>query len=131
MKQTFQITLVVVAAIPLVLGIVNFVVGASRIVPPDQITPNLDNMWRFYSIWFTLAFFLAIWCARNIEISGPVMRIMFSVMAAGGLARLYSIATVGLPEAPMIGAIFIEIGVLAFIPWHNAVLRNQRALPAE
>ena len=131
MRRTFQVSLVVVGAIPLLLGIVNFTIGSGRIVPEDQVTPNLDSMWRFYSIWFTVAFFLAIWCARNIDISGPVMRIMFSVMAVGGLARIYSIHDVGVPEAPMIGAIIIEIGVLAFIPWHNAIIARQRALPAE
>lgn len=131
MRRTFQISLVVVGAIPLLLGIVNFTIGSGRIVPEDQVTPNLDSMWRFYSIWFTVVFFLAIWCARNIEIAGPVMRIMFSVMALGGLARLYSIYDVGVPEAPMIGAIFIEVGVLAFIPWHNAIIERRLALPAE
>ena len=87
-------------------------------------------MWRFYSVWFTVAFFLTVWCARNLDIAGPVMRIMFTVMAVGGLARLVSIWQVGVPEAPMIGAIAIEIGVLAFIPWHNAVVRSQTAAEA-
>ncbi len=124
MRRTFQVTLVVVGAIPLVLGIVNLILGSGRVVPEELINPNLDNMWRFYSVWFTVVFFLAVWCARNLDIAGPVLRIMFLTMAAGGLARIYSITQVGIPEAPMLGAIAIEIGVLAFIPWHAAVLRR-------
>jgi len=125
MRRAFQITIVVVSSIPLLLGIVNFYLGAGRIVPTDQVTANLDSMWRFYSVWFTAVFFLSVWAARNLEISGPVLRIMFGVMAAGGLARVYSIMQEGVPEVPMVAAIAIEIGVLAFIPWHNAVLRQQ------
>lgn len=129
LKRALQISMVVVGAIPLVLGVVNFVIGAERIVPADQVTPSLDNMWRFYSVWFTVVFFLTIWCARNLEIAGPVMRIVFLVMAAGGLARVYSIFDVGVPDAPpMIAAIFVEIGVLGFIPWHAVVMKRQGAM---
>lgn len=125
MKRSFQVTLVIVGAIPLILGVVNFYIGAGRVVPAEVVNPNLDNMWRFYSVWFTVPFFLVIWCARNLEIAGPVLRIMFMVMAAGGVARIFSISQVGMPEASMLGAIAIEIGVLAFIPWHAAVMRRE------
>ena len=127
MKRSLQITLLVVAAIPLVLGIMNFFVGAGGFVPADQITASLDSQLRFYAIWFTAVFFLMIWCVRNLEIAGPVMRIVFIVMAVGGVARLYSMSQLGVPEVSMIGATAIEIGVLAFIPWHAAFMRRQRA----
>ena len=126
MKRSLQLTMLVVAAIPLVLGIINFVLGAGRFVPADQVTANLDNQLRFYAVWFTAVFFLTVWCVRHLDIAGPVMRIVFIVMGVGGLARLYSMSQVGFPDPPMIGAAVIEIGVLAFIPWHAAVLRQQR-----
>jgi len=120
----------VVSAIPLALGLINFYLGAGRIFPAEQVTASLDSMWRFYSVWFTVAFFLSIWAARNLEIAGPVLRIMFTVMAFGGLARVYSIIQVGMPDVPMLAAIGIEIGVLAFIPWHAAVIRRQHVVIA-
>lgn len=125
MKRTLQVTLLIVAAIPLALGIMNFILGAGQFVSPDQINANLDSQLRFYAIWFTAVFFLTIWCVRNLEIAGPVLQIMFVTMALGGVARLYSISQVGTPDPTMIGATIIEIGVLAFIPWHAAVMRNQ------
>ena len=126
MRRTLQITMLIVAAIPLVIGIINFILGAGRFVPTDQITANLDNQLRFYAVWFTFVFFLTIWCVRNLEIAGPVMRIMFTTMALGGAARLYSMSQVGLPDPPMIVATVVEISVLAFIPWHSAVMRRRR-----
>ena len=127
MKRTFQVTLLIVATIPLLLGILNLILGASHFVPAEQITATLDNQLRFYAVWFTVPFFLAIWSVRNLEIAGPVLRITFIAMAIGGVARLYSIGEFGLPDPPMIGAIVIEIAVLAFIPWHAAVLRQLQA----
>ncbi len=126
MRRTLQITMLVVATIPLMVGIINFIFGAGRFVPTDQVTANLDNQLRFYAIWFTLVFFLTIWCVRNLEIAGPVMRIMFITMALGGVARLYSMSQVGLPDPPMIVATVVEISVLAFIPWHSMVMRRRR-----
>lgn len=122
MKRSFQIALIIAGLIPFALGIMNFVGGASLF--NQDFTASLDNQLRFYAIWFTLPIFLAIWIVRNIEIAGPVLRIMFSVMALSALARLYSISQYGLPEPTMIGAMVIEIVFLLFIPWHSAVLRQ-------
>lgn len=129
MKRALQMSMLTAATIPLVLGIVNLVSGAGRFVPVEQINANLDNQLRFYAVWFTAVFFLTIWCVRNLEIAGPVMQIMFVVMALGGVARLYSMNVVGLPDPPMLIATFIEIAVLLFIPWHAYVMRNQAPAP--
>ena len=126
MRRGLQITMVVVAAIPLALGIMNLIGGATAFVPSEHVNANLDNMLRFYAVWFTAVFFLTIWCVRNLDIAGPVMRIMFFVMAAGGLARVFSMTQVGLPDPPMLGATAVELGVLLFIPWHAAVMRRQK-----
>lgn len=124
MRRSLQITMLVVAAVPLALGTLSLVLGAGQFLPADQVTASLDNQLRFYAVWFTVVFFLTIWCVRNLDIAGPVMRIMFVTMALGGLARVFSISQVGLPDPPMIGAAIVEIGVLAFIPWHAAVMRR-------
>ncbi|MEM6616221.1 MAG: DUF4345 domain-containing protein [Pseudomonadota bacterium] len=130
MKRALQITMLTVAAVPLMLGIMNLIGGAAAFVPPEHVNANLDNMLRFYAVWFTLVFFLTIWCVRNLEIARPVMVIMFSVMALGGVARLFSMTQVGLPDVPMLVATAVEIGVLGFIPWHAAVMRSSDAASA-
>ncbi len=126
MRRALQITMLVVASVPLMLGIMNLIGGAGAFVPPEHINANLDNMLRFYAVWFTLVFFLTIWCVRNLDIAGPVMLIMFCTMALGGVARIFSMTQVGLPDVPMLVATGVEIGVLAFIPWHAAVMRQSR-----
>ena len=130
MRRTLQVTMLIVAAIPLVMGAINFSLGASHFVPVEHINANLDNQLRFYAVWFTVVFFLTIWCVRNLEIAGPVMKIMFVTMALGGAARVFSMTQFGLPDPPMIVGAAIEISVLAFLPWHAAVVRRSRAAPA-
>lgn len=129
MRRSLQITMLVTASIPLMLGIMNLLNGATGFVPPEHVNPNLDNMLRFYAVWFTLVFTLTVWCVRNLDIAGPVMTIMFCTMALGGMARIYSISQVGLPDVPMRVATGIEIGVLLFLPWHAAVMRQGRSKP--
>ena len=126
MKRTLQVAMLITATIPLILGVANFFLGAAQFVPDEEITPNLDNHLRFSAVWFTVVFFLTVWCVRNLEIAGPVMRTMFIVMAFGGLARLFSILFVGMPDPPMIVGMIIEIAVLAFIPWHSLWLKRNK-----
>ncbi|MEO1308344.1 MAG: DUF4345 domain-containing protein [Pseudomonadota bacterium] len=130
MRRSLQITMLIVAAVPLVLGTLNLISGATAFVTDDQVNANLDNMLRFYAVWFMGAFFLTVWCVRNLDIAGPVMLIMFSTMALGGVARLFSITQVGLPDPPMLVATAVEVGVLVFVPWHRAVLRQSQKEPA-
>ena len=127
MKRGLQVSLLVVGAIPLALGIMNAVMGAAAFVPTDSVSANLDSQLRFYGVWFTLPFFLALWMVRNIETCGPVLRITFVTMATAGAARIVSMWLVGLPDPPMIAATFIEVSVLVFIPWQAAVARRGRA----
>lgn len=119
--------MLVTASIPLVLGIVGLIGGGERFVDADQVTPELDSQLRFSAVWFTVVFGLTVWAVRNLDRAGPVLRIMFATMALGGVARIVSAVDVGVPDPPVLAAIAIEVGVLAFIPWHAAVVgRNRR-----
>lgn len=92
MRRPLQVAMLFVATAPLVLGLINAITGAGQFVDDSALaddgafTVALDGQLRFSGIWFTLAFFLTVWVVRNLDIAGPVLRIMFAVMAAGGLA---------------------------------------------
>lgn len=124
MRRTLQITMIAVAAIPFILGVMNLIGGAAAFVPPEAISPSLDSQMRFYAVWFMLPFFLTIWIVRNLDVAGPVMLITFGTMALAGCARIFSAMEYGMPDPRMVAAIVIEIGVLLFIPWHRAVMRQ-------
>ena len=50
MKRGLEISMLIVAAIPLVLGVMNFLAGAERFVAAEQVNANLDNQLRFYAV---------------------------------------------------------------------------------
>lgn len=130
MRRAFQITLLVVAFIPFVLGIMNLFGGAALFVPEEAVTARLDSQMRFYAVASMLPFFIILWVVRNLDIAGPVLMITLVTTALTGVARLYSAAQVGLPGPEMITAIFLEIGVVLFIPWYRSVVDSTGAQTA-
>ena len=128
MRRAFQIALLLVAFLPFAIGVVTLFQGAVRLVPPELVTGALDGQVRFWGLRSMLPFLLTVWIVRNLERAGAVLFIILATTAAGGLARIVSAMQYGGLELPVMGAIALEIGVLAFIPWYRAVLRaNDRA----
>lgn len=125
MVRSLQIALLIAGTIPLMLGIMNFLAGAEVAwFPEGSVTANADNQLRFYAIWFTAPFFLAIWMVRNLDRALPIAVIMFGVMFLAGLARVFSVTQVGRPDPPMIGGMVIELVFVLFIPWITYVSRR-------
>lgn len=127
MRRTFQITLLLVAFIPFLLGSMALFEGAARLVPGDLITPELDGQIRFWGIRSMLPFFLTIWIVANLEKAYAVLVIILVATAAGGLARVISAILYGAPEPAMVGVIVFEIGVLLFIPWYHLVVQRTKS----
>lgn len=124
MRRALQISMLTLAFVPFLLGVMNFLNGAGQFLPEDQIFPEIDSQLRFYSVWFMFFFFITIWIVRNLDTAGPVMMIVYGTMGLGGVARLYSISQVGAPDPMMIGATVVELATPLFILWHRAVIRR-------
>lgn len=71
--------------------------------------PTLDSQHRFYGAAFAIYGALLLLCAKDIRRYEPVLRVAMMVFFVGGLARLVSIAIVGLPAAPILGLTAIEL----------------------
>ncbi|QEE36744.1 DUF4345 domain-containing protein [Octadecabacter sp. SW4] len=86
---------------------------------------DFDAQIRIYGIWFKGVFWLSLWMAFNIKTFGPVLQIVFSVMAIAGVLRIYTIVTAGeFPTTTLVGAV-VEIATQLFIPWHRYVLKQE------
>ncbi|MEM6534563.1 MAG: DUF4345 domain-containing protein [Pseudomonadota bacterium] len=121
MKTVFQLVLVVFNIVPLLTGVAVAVNGAEFFVSPEVIDTNFDAQIRVYAIWFTAVFFLSLWMAFNIEQCGPVLRIVFTLVALAGLSRFYTMYVSGEFPPRQTVAATIEVATLLFIPWHNYV----------
>lgn len=125
--RLFQAALIVLNLVPLFTGILAAILGASLFVGPDQITTDFDAQIRVYGIWFTANFALCLWMAFNVDICGPVLKIVFCLMALAGLSRVYTMLAAGeFPTTTLVAAI-VEIALIGFIPWHRHVLRQVQA----
>ena len=87
-----------VGALHLVLGVgADVILGAA--LPADAVAdPVLDSQNRFYGVAFTLYGVLLYLCATDLARYAPVLKALLWVFFAAGLARLVSIAVVGLPS---------------------------------
>ena len=124
MKLALQITLIVGGLGPLVIGLMSFAQGAAAHLQSGQIPIQLDAHLRALSIWFTVAFFLIVWGALNLETAGTALYIVFAVMALAGVARFYSMWSFGEWDSRTVVAAVVEMATLIFIPWHLVFMRS-------
>ena len=108
--------------IPLTTGLLAAFTGAALFAYEGQITVDFDAQVRVCGLRFTAIFFLSLWMAFNVETCGPVLKIVFSVVALTCALRIYAMFAMGeFPISTPIGAI-VEIAMLSFIPWHRRIL---------
>ncbi|MEE9381152.1 MAG: DUF4345 domain-containing protein [Hyphomonadaceae bacterium] len=87
--------------------------------------PVLDSQNRFYGVSFMLYGALFQLCADDLRKHAAVFRITCIFFLLGGLARLVSIAAVGLPSVPILALMASEIiGGPLLLWWHARTTRD-------
>lgn len=110
MKKTLQIILAVLSLIPLFFGLTGIVLGAGRWLPPEAVTPAIDNQYRYLSAFYLSLAFLIWWMIPNIEKHATPLRILVGAIFIGGAARVLSMVTIGPPPTINIWGMFLELG---------------------
>jgi uncharacterized protein DUF4345 len=109
-QRIVQVCLFIVAAIALIGGTVQMVLGQ-----PDT-TPRLDNVHRFLAgIYFSVGF-INLWAAWTIRSQGTLVYLLALGVLLAGCGRLLSISQVGLPapSAVWLGYLIPEL-LLPFV----------------
>jgi len=126
-KLPFQIVMAVLAAIPVLTGIITMFglkdpIYASAALPPN---PLLDSNLRFFGgLWLGLGLALC-WIIPDIEKQAVVFRMLWGMIFLGGIGRLLSMMLLDWPPMPFVGFTVLEIvGAPVFIAWH-ASLANE------
>lgn len=91
-QRTVQVCLYLVAAIAIIGGTLQMVLGQ-----PDT-TPRLDNVHRFMAGVYLASGFIAWWTAMTIRRQDTLVYLVALAAFLGGTGRLVSITQVGLPE---------------------------------
>jgi Domain of unknown function (DUF4345) len=101
----FALVLKMLAPICIAVGAVHLVFGlradamlGARIAAESMLEPTLDSQNRFYGVVFSVYGWLLLMCARDLRRFLPVLYVLLAVFFMGGIARLVSMAIVGLPS---------------------------------
>lgn len=100
---------IVVGCLHLVLGVsAELLLGAD--LPQSALDdPVLDSQNRFYGVAFSLYGVLLFVCTRDLKRYAPVLRWLLWIFFAGGVARLVSIASHGLPSVEILTLTAFEL----------------------
>jgi hypothetical protein len=126
-KRPLQITTSMLGLIPVLTGIIGLLgindpLYASLALPRS---PLLDSNMRFFAgLW--LGFGIAmLWLVPSIEGQTILFRVLWGAVFLGGVGRLLSMISVGLPSAQFVGFTVLEIvGAPLFVYWQSRVAQS-------
>ena len=114
MRRTLQILLGLFGATAIFIALLHIALGPASIPGSVPVNATMDSEDRFYAVLF-MAFGIAlIWCVKDVERKARVVYLLMATFLAGGVARLISIAAVGLPNDFFVAMTALEL-VLPFI----------------
>ena len=123
-RRVLQIAVALLALVPISAGLAGVVRGPAMVDGLATAAPQ-DSHFRYLS-GLLLAIGVAWWTTLPvIERQGARVRLLAALVVCGGLARLLSLAIVGVPSWPMLGALVMELVVTPAIAiWQARVARS-------
>ena len=123
-KRTLQITTAVMAAIPVLTGILSMFGLSDPIYASVSLPANamLDSNLRFFGgVWLGLGMALY-WLIPNIEKQTVMFRVLWGMVFLGGVGRLMSMLFLARPPVPFIAFTVIDLaGAPVFIAWQARI----------
>ena len=122
-RRALQAAVGLACVVPLTVGAAgvlrgpDWLTGVASPVPAD-----LDSHFRYLSGIFLAAGIGFASCVPAIEARGPRFQLLGALVVAGGLARLGSLASVGMPSAGHVAGLAMELGVVPLLMlWQRRV----------
>lgn len=126
-KRPLQIVSALMGAVPVITGIVQLMgihdpLYASLHLPENA---TLDSNMRFLAgVWLGLGL-TSWWLVPRITEQTALFRSLWLMIFLGGIGRLVSMASVGLPLTPFIAFTALEVlGAPLFVYWQHRIVQN-------
>ena len=117
MKKSLQIFLRLFGATAIFIASLHVLLGPSVIPGSVPVNTTMDSEDRFYATLFAAYGAALIWCARDLESRSREVYFLALTFFIGGLARLVSIAAVGLPNDFFIAMTILELLIPLFMAY--------------
>ena len=114
-KKTFQVFLGLFGIAAILIALLHVVLGPSAIPGSVSVNATMDSEDRFYATLFAAYGVALLWCIKDIERKSIVVYFLAAAFFAGGLARLVSVAAVGLPNTFFIAMTVLELLIPLFM----------------
>jgi uncharacterized membrane protein YfcA len=129
--RALQAVVTVLALVPIAAGFAGAIFGIGVFEPAALLGRDVDSTGRYLS-GLLLAIGVAFWSTvPRIETQGIRFRLLTLIVLAGGLARLSGLLLIGLPSAPMLFGLAMELVVTpALAVWREKIERLCRGAAA-
>ncbi|MGK2908348.1 MAG: DUF4345 domain-containing protein [Sphingobium sp.] len=128
-RRLLQAMIACACIVPLVTGGTGILHGPQWLHGVGAAPIDLDSHFRYMSGIFFAVGLAFCSCVPNIEVKGERFRMLGMFVVVGGLARLYSLLSVGAPSKGHLLGLCMELGVVPFLMlWQAAYARRVRVL---
>jgi hypothetical protein len=127
MKKFLQIYLGAFGITAIFIALLHIILGPSAIPGAIPVNATMDSEDRFYATLFAAYGVALLWCIKDIEQKSMVVYFLATTFFVGGLARLVSIAAVGLPNTFFITMTVLELLIpflICFLQWRISKAAN-------
>ncbi len=121
-RRVLQAMVMVLGLVPVLAGLSGVVLGASMAGPSPPGASGLDSHVRYLS-GLLLAIGFGFWSTvPSIERRTARFRLLTALVVAGGLGRLFGVLLHGLPPAPMLAGLGMELVVTPLLcAWQSRI----------
>ena len=126
MKRAFQVFLGLFGVSAIAIAALHIVLGPAAIPGSIPVNATMDSEDRFYATLFAAYGVALLWSIKDIERKSMVVYFLALTFFVGGLARLVSLAAVGLPNTFFVAMTVLEL----LIPFFMAFMQSRIAEPA-
>jgi hypothetical protein len=112
-----RVAVAIAGIVPVAAGLAGMLHGAAMLGGHPAADLTLDSHLRYLS-GLLLGIGIAFWSTiPRIEARTARFRLLTAIVVAGGLGRVYGILVEGLPPAPMLFGLAMELGVTPLLCW--------------
>jgi len=116
-RRALIVVLAILGAVPVATSLLAIVGGPAAAPGGGPTTASVDSEYRFVNTFWLAAGLILWWTLRRPEARALVTRVVLSIAALGGFARLISVLVVGWPHPVFVATIGLELVVVPLVIW--------------